>query len=283
MANVSAIRLEPALDKKLTRCREILRRLGSVVVAYSGGVDSSLLLAVAAETLGREKVLAAMAVSTIFPQRGRKLGRQVARQLGVKLLEFKTPQLTDTSFTKNPTDRCYYCKSLLLSQLKKLAEEKGFAAVITGANADDAKDGRPGSRAEQQMGIRRPLQEAGLVQAEVRLISREMNLPTWNAPAAACLATRIPYGQEITHAKLARIEQAEEALRKLGFSQFRLRDHDPIARLEVPADKIAAAARMREKIVRAIKAAGYTYVALDLQGYRSGSMNEALGQYQSES
>jgi uncharacterized protein len=264
------------LDEKLDNCRRILRDLGSVVVAVSGGTDSSFLLALAAGALGPQKVLAAVAVAGIFPERELQAARQIAKQVGVELVELATSPLTDAKFTSNPPDRCYYCKSRLLSRLKELAAERGFAHVATGTNADDAKDYRPGARAEKQMAIRCPLQEAQLTKEEIRLASRQMGLATWNSPSNACLATRIPYGQEITAEKLSRIERAEETLRGMGFSHLRVRDHDPVARIEVPADEIARTVEMREKIVPALRNLGYTYVTLDLQGLRSGSMNEAL-------
>ncbi len=269
--------LDEALREKLNRCREILQELRRVIVSFSGGTDSSLLLAMAAETLGAENVLAAMAVSTIFPQRERVTAGEIARLVGVELREFETPQLADANFTANPTDRCYYCKAMLLGRLKKLADESGFAAVITGTNADDKGDYRPGRQAEQQLGVRCPLAEARLTKSDIRSAARAMGLPNWNRPAFACLATRIPYGREITAEKLSRVERAEEVLLSLGFTQCRVRDHDTIARIEVPADLIERAVALRESIAGPLKALGYTYVALDLEGFRSGSMNEGIG------
>ncbi len=268
--------LDEALREKLNRCREILQELRRVIVAFSGGTDSSLLLAMAAETLGAENVLAAMAVSTIFPQRERVMAGEIAGLLGVELREFETPQLADANFTANPTDRCYYCKAMLLGRLKKLANESDFSAVITGSNADDKGDYRPGRRAEEQLGVRCPLAEAGLTKSDIRSASRAMGLPNWNRPAFACLATRIPYGREITAEKLSRIERAEEVLLSLGFTQCRVRDYDTIARIEVPADLIERAVTLQESIVGPLKALGYTYVTLDLEGFRSGSMNEEI-------
>jgi uncharacterized protein len=276
MSPVSAQSLESPTREKLQRCRGILHDLGSVAVAFSGGVDSSLLLALSAETLGRDNVLAAMAVSTIFPQAERRTGQRFAGRLAVELVELATPQLADPNFTANPADRCYYCKNLLLGRLKALAAERGLAAVVTGSQASDSGDYRPGLRAEEQQGIRRPLLEADMMKDEVRAVSRAMGLPGWDRPSGACLATRIPYNQPITAEKLARVESAEEILHELGFVQCRVRDHAPVARIEVPPEAIRQAADMRDRIARAIADLGYTYVALDLEGFRSGSMNKAL-------
>ncbi len=265
-----------AMQAKIESCREILRQLGSVVIAFSGGVDSSFLLALAAETLGKDKVLAAMAVSTIFPQRERKCGQRIAKQIGVELIECATPQLTDSGFTSNPSDKCYYCQTTLLSHLKQTARERGFAAVVTGSNADDVNDYRPGSKAEEQMGIRCPLTEAGLTKDDIRAAFQAMNLPTWDASSGTCLDTRIPYGEKITKDKLTRVARAEEILRQMGFTELRVRDHDSIARIEVSTGQIAMAVGIRDRIVSAFKELGYSYVTIDLQGFHNGAMNETL-------
>ena len=264
------------MQGKLSRCRGILRDLGKVVVAFSAGVDSTFLLAFAAETLGVENVLAAMGVSPSLADRERQAGRRLAEKIGVELVEVETGELADPRYATNSADRCYYCKSDLFSRLNHLAAGRGYFVVLSGANADDTGDFRPGLKAGEHLGVRNPLLEAGLTKKDIRAASQAMGLETWDKPAMACLASRVPYGQPVTAEKLSRIERGEALLGELGFSQFRVRDHDTVARVEVPPDEIARATANRDRIVEGLKAAGYTYVTLDLEGFRSGSMNEPL-------
>jgi uncharacterized protein len=266
----------PAVQRKLEACREILRSLDRVVVAFSAGVDSTFLLALAAETLGPRRVLAAMGISPSLPHRDRTEGHRLAGKIGVECVEVETDEMSDPAYQANPSDRCFYCKHKLFTRLKGLADERGFRAVCCGANADDAGDFRPGLRAGEQLGIRNPLMEAALSKQEIRDASRAMGLETWDKPAAACLASRIPYGNPISVELLSRVERAEEILKDLGFGTCRVRDHGSVARIEIPAETFARALELRQRLVGPLKGLGYAYVTLDLQGFRSGSMNEVL-------
>lgn len=273
----SISRLAPALRRKLEACRNILTDLGRVLVAFSAGVDSTFLLALAVDVLGAENVVAAMGISPSLAQRERSCGHRLAESIGAELVEIETGELDNPEYSANPARRCFFCKSDLFGRLRALARERNIPAVVSGANADDTGDFRPGLRAAEEMGVRSPLLEAGLTKADIRAASRAMGLETWDKPAMACLASRVPYGQPITAEKLSRIERAENVLKDMGFIQCRVRDHGRLARIEVPADDIARAASLAGQISKALRESGYTYVTLDMTGFRSGSMNEVLG------
>jgi uncharacterized protein len=250
--------------------------LGSVCVAFSGGVDSSLVLAAAVRALGPEHVVALTAASETYLPQELAVARGLAADLGVTHVVVQTREFDDDAFTSNPRTRCYVCKTHLLAEMARVAHERGCAALVDGANRDDLSDVRPGLRAAEEHGVAHPLVAAGIGKSEVRRLARELGLPTWDVPQQACLASRIPYGQPITAEKLHAIAAAEALLHDLGFRQCRVRHHGPIARVEVEATEIGrAAGPAREAIVQGLGGLGFTYVTLDLRGFRSGSMNEA--------
>lgn len=258
--------------------RSLVRGLGSVVVAYSGGVDSSVVLAVAREELGPGGVLAVTATSEMYPDEELEQARVLAERLGVRHLVLETDELERADFRANPPDRCYYCKLELFGRLVEIARQEGFAAVADGVNRDDQLDFRPGMAASDELGVRHPLLEAGLSKEAVRSLALRLGLESWSKPAMACLSSRIPYGEEITREKLARVRSAERYLNEQGFEGLRVRHHGHLARIEVPAGQLTRMMeeQLREPVVRRFKELGFTYVTLDLEGFRSGSMNEVL-------
>jgi pyridinium-3,5-biscarboxylic acid mononucleotide sulfurtransferase len=265
-----------------TKLDHLIRHISSlerVLVAYSGGVDSSYLLAVCIDHLGADQILAVTFDSPLLPRDELAAAEALARELGAPHLVVRHDELADPAITANRPDRCYHCKRSRLLALRELAAERGFAHILDGENADDAGDYRPGARAAAELGVVAPLAEAGLTKGEIRVLSRRRGLPTWDRPAQACLASRFPYGTPLTVAGLARVEAAERFLaQQLGLTGFRVRDHHPVARLEVAPDQIAGLAppEVRGPVVAGLRELGYLYVTLDLAGYRTGSLNDAI-------
>ena len=255
---------------------DTLASLGSVIVAYSGGADSAYLAFVANRTLG-ERAVAVTADSPSYPERHRQLAIQIARDFGLRHEIIQTNELERPEYRANPANRCYYCKHELYTHLSRIASERE-AVVVDGNNADDRGDYRPGRQAAREFGVRSPLDEVDLTKDEIRELSHRAGLPSWDEPASACLSSRIPYHTEVTDEKLRTIECAEQALRALGFRLFRVRHHDDLARIEIARVEMPRALEpdVAAAIVRALKEVGYKYVSLDLQGYRTGSLNEGL-------
>ncbi len=264
-------------EGKEAKLREIIRQMGTLAIAFSGGVDSTYLLNVAAEELG-EDVLAITAVSPTYPQRERQRSIDLAKNIGARQMLFDSGETDLPEFKSNPPDRCYFCKKELFLQVGRIAQDEGIARIADGSNVDDLQDHRPGMAALKELGVRSPLRECGMTKNDVRERSKTLGLSTWDLPSFACLASRFPYGTPITEDALKRIEQAETALYDLGFKIIRVRHHGDTARIELGRDEIDLLLKesLRTKVVSAIKNTGYKYVALDLEGYRTGSMNEVL-------
>ena len=262
------------VDGRMARLRVLLRGYGSILVGYSGGVDSVFLAAVALEELGPDRVLAVTGRSASYPEVQRRMALDIVERFGIPHLEVDTQEVEDPRYAANPTNRCYFCKTELWSVLGPVARERGLAVIADGTNADDAGDHRPGATAGQEAGIRSPLREAGMTKADIRELSQRMGLPTWDAPASPCLSSRLQYGVGVTPERLRAVERAEDGVRALGFREFRVRHHGDAARLEVaPAELPRAVTRVAE-LGAVIAAAGFDRVLLDVEGDRRGAMNE---------
>jgi uncharacterized protein len=257
---------------RLESARDIVRGLDSVLVAYSGGVDSTLLLRLAMEELG-DGAVAVLASSPAYPESEQSAARALARAMGARLVEVTTSEVELEEYARNNPDRCFHCKEELFDTLEPVQRELGLAYIAYGATADDAGDHRPGHGSAVRRGVRFPLLEAGMAKSEIRAAARSLGLPNWNKPSFACLSSRIPHGTRVTVAALRQIEAAEDALKAMGFRQVRVRHHEDVARIEVDAQDIPRLLAERERVIAAVRSAGYKFVAADLEGYSTGSLN----------
>lgn len=264
------------LQIKFERLKQTIASLERIMVAFSGGVDSTLVAKVGWDILGSENVLAAIAVSPSFGEEEERVALKILDEMGISRVRVETEEVADPRYAANPINRCYFCKEHVYSALVQVAQHHGFATMVDGFNAEDTTDFRPGRKAGRELGVRSPLCEAGLMKHEVRTLARHLGLSNWNKPQMACLSSRVEYGITITPKVLSQVDRAEAALRQLGFDDLRVRHHDKLARVEVEPQMVPRAVTQRDEIVRAVKAVGYTYVTIDLEGLRHGSMNEGL-------
>ena len=268
--------LNDALVAKYARLKTVIQALKRVVIAYSGGVDSTLVARVALDTLGKDNTLAIIAISPSLGEQEQRQAIVILEEIGIPFLKVETHEVEDPRYAANPANRCYFCKEHVYDALGDVAQAQGYQVVVDGFNVDDAGDHRPGRQAGRERGVRSPLHEAGFNKADIRNLARHLGLSNWAKPAMACLSSRVEYGTAITPEILRQIDAAEMQLHKLGFTDLRVRHHDKLARIELDEIVLAEAIARRGEIVEAVKSAGYVYVTLDLQGLRHGSMNEAL-------
>jgi uncharacterized protein len=264
-------------EEKLSKLKKVVGELESVVVAFSGGVDSTLVAKVCYDAL-KDNAMAVTARSETYPDFEFKEAQKLAKEIGIRHLVIDTSELAIEGFANNPPERCYFCKTELFGKLKDIAKEQGFLNVADGANLDDTKEFRPGLEASKELDVKSPLKISGMTKQDIREVSKMLNISNWNKPAYACMSSRFPYGQSITEEKLSMVSEAEKYLRSLGLIQFRVRHHETIARIEVlPEDiHLLTNSPAREELTGKFKEIGFTYITLDLEGYRSGSMNEVL-------
>lgn len=277
--NINNIQIaDDKLWTKFNRLQSILANMGELVVGFSGGVDSTFLLKIAAEVMGKENVLAVTSCAETYPSRELKEAEKLADNIGVEQVKIHTSELDNEEFTRNDKMRCYYCKRELFTNILKIAEERDFSYVADGTNYDDAvNDYRPGMKAASELDVKSPLKKAKLTKEDIRKLSRSLGLPTWDKPSFACLSSRFPYGKEINEKELTKVDRAEEFLRKFPLHQIRVRNHDEnTARIEVLPDDMKVLLANKKEIVAVMKELGYIYITLDLEGYRTGSMNEVL-------
>jgi uncharacterized protein len=269
---------DDALEAKYARMGEIIRSMERVIVAFSAGVDSTFVLRVVRDVLGADRVVAVTGNSDSLARAELEDATRLTQDLGVEHVVLQTSELSDEHYAANPANRCYYCKDTLYTEIERFARTRGITYILDGVNADDHDDWRPGITAAREHGVRCPVAEAGLTKADVRTLSERLGLPTFDKPAMPCLASRVPYGQRVTSEKLGVIESCEAFLRELGLRECRVRHHDNLARIEVPAEQIAGLAepQTRQRVLEHFQKAGFNYVTLDLQGFRSGSMNEVI-------
>ena len=270
--------LDEKLEVKFTKLKEILFEMESALIAFSGGTDSTLLLKVAKDILG-DRIIAVLATSPLYPEREEKAAREIAASLGAPLRNIPSREMENIAFTENTPRRCYFCKTELFGTLKKVARREGLAWVADGSNVDDSDDYRPGRIAAVELGIRSPLAEAGMTKEDIRACSRTLGLPTADMPSMACLSSRIPYGTPITPEIVTRVDRAEQILIDMGFSHLRVRHHGNLARIEIGVEKDISRLmkpELRKRVTEEFRALEYTYITVDLEGYRTGSMNEVL-------